>query len=100
MPGFLAIFGYRDVAAEQFAIDTGIAFQLTNILRDVREDVERGRIYLSADMFREYGVEPARMLALSSGAKPNAADLAMLGPVVGHLRCSRASASCSLASVR
>lgn len=40
------IFGYSDPRAEKLAEKTGIAFQLTNILRDVREDAERGRIYL------------------------------------------------------
>lgn len=42
----IRIFGYRDQRAEKLAEETGIAFQLTNILRDVREDVERGRVYL------------------------------------------------------
>lgn len=40
------IFGYSDPRAELLAEKTGVAFQLTNILRDVREDAERGRIYL------------------------------------------------------
>jgi phytoene synthase len=42
----IRIFGYSDERAEKFAEHVGIAFQLTNILRDVREDAERGRIYL------------------------------------------------------
>lgn len=45
----IRIFGYSDPRAEQLAEQTGIAFQLTNILRDVREDAERGRIYLPLD---------------------------------------------------
>lgn len=40
------IFGYSDPRAEKLAEKTGVAFQLTNILRDVSEDAERGRIYL------------------------------------------------------
>jgi phytoene synthase len=40
------IFGYSDPRAEKLAESTGVAFQLTNILRDVKEDAERGRIYL------------------------------------------------------
>jgi phytoene synthase len=74
----IRIFGYTDRRAEQLAIDTGIAFQLTNILRDVKEDAERGRIYLSADLLREHDITPARILALSSGAEPQANDLALL----------------------
>lgn len=88
----IRIFGYKDLRAEQFAIDTGIAFQLTNILRDVREDVERGRIYLSADMFREYGVEPARVLALSAGAVPESTDLALLNAFEKHAQAMYRSA--------
>jgi phytoene synthase len=42
----IRIFGYSDPRAELLAEKTGVAFQLTNILRDVREDTERGRIYL------------------------------------------------------
>jgi phytoene synthase len=42
----IRIFGYSDPKAELLAEKTGVAFQLTNILRDVSEDAERGRIYL------------------------------------------------------
>lgn len=65
----IKIFGYTDPGAEQLAIDTGIAFQLTNILRDVKEDAERGRVYLSQDLLTEYDVTPARLLGLCSGAE-------------------------------
>lgn len=65
----IRIFGYSDTRAEQLAIDTGIAFQLTNILRDIKEDVDRGRIYISADLLRENNVLPDRVLALCAGDK-------------------------------
>jgi 15-cis-phytoene synthase len=42
----IRIFGYTDPRAEDLAEKTGVAFQLTNILRDISEDAERGRIYL------------------------------------------------------
>jgi 15-cis-phytoene synthase len=45
----LKIFGCQDLIAEQYAINLGIALQLTNILRDVSEDLNRGRIYLPMD---------------------------------------------------
>lgn len=60
----IRIFGYRDPAAEKLAEETGIALQLTNILRDVREDVERGRIYIPQDELMRYGVTPDRLLSL------------------------------------
>jgi phytoene synthase len=45
----IRIFGYRDAAAEPLAENLGLAFQLTNIIRDVKEDAGMGRIYLPAE---------------------------------------------------
>ncbi|MHB1935882.1 MAG: phytoene/squalene synthase family protein [Acidobacteriaceae bacterium] len=50
----IRIFGYSDPRAEALAEQTGIAFQLTNILRDVREDTERGRVYLPLDDLKRH----------------------------------------------
>lgn len=50
------IFGYQNRATLKYAHDLGMAFQLTNILRDVREDAERGRIYLPQDELAKFGV--------------------------------------------
>ncbi len=51
----IRIFGYTDERAEHYAEHVGIAFQLTNILRDVKEDAERGRVYLPlAELQREH----------------------------------------------
>jgi phytoene synthase len=53
----LAIFGASDrEAANGLADDLGVAMQLTNILRDVREDAERGRVYLPAEDLRRFGI--------------------------------------------
>ena len=69
----IRIFGYRDARAELLAEKTGVAFQLTNILRDVKEDVERGRIYLPQEMLREFAVSDEDLLGLVAGQamKPN-----------------------------
>ncbi len=50
------IFGYRSAAIPTFALHLGHAFQLTNILRDVAEDAERGRIYLPAELLAKHGL--------------------------------------------
>lgn len=50
------IFGYSDEKALQYAVDLGIAMQLTNILRDIGEDLTKGRIYLPADELKEFGI--------------------------------------------
>ncbi len=59
----LAIFGVRDpsgvdrAGAETLADDLGVALQLTNILRDIREDAEHGRVYLPAEDLRRFGLD-------------------------------------------
>jgi phytoene synthase len=53
----IRIFGYRDPRAEKLAEQTGIAFQLTNIIRDVKEDAEMGRVYLPREDLARFGVE-------------------------------------------
>lgn len=59
--GLLAaeIFGYRHRDTLKYAEVLGLAFQLTNILRDVREDAARGRIYLPLDELARFGVDEA-----------------------------------------
>ena len=51
----IEVFGYQDPRAKEFAIDLGLAMQLTNILRDIKEDAERGRVYLPQDELAEFG---------------------------------------------
>jgi len=50
------VFGYQDDEALSYAADLGIAMQLTNILRDVGEDLRRDRIYLPADELRQFNI--------------------------------------------
>ena len=59
----LPIWGCHDEVAVQPAIDCGLAFQLTNILRDIREDAESGRVYLPADELARFGLAPADILS-------------------------------------
>ncbi len=53
----IRIFGYRDPRAEKLAEQTGVAFQLTNIIRDVKEDSKLGRVYLPSEDLDRFGVE-------------------------------------------
>jgi phytoene synthase len=50
------IFGARDPRARSYAVNLGLALQLTNIVRDVAADLERGRIYLPVEDLDRYGV--------------------------------------------
>lgn len=56
------IFGYSDRHTLKYAHDLGIAFQLTNIIRDVGEDARRNRIYLPMDELQQFGVAAADIL--------------------------------------
>ena len=53
-----AIFGYSDPAAEALAENLGLAFQLTNIIRDIKEDAGMGRIYLPAEDLARFKIAP------------------------------------------
>jgi 15-cis-phytoene synthase len=65
----IRIFGYSSPAAEKLAEETGIAFQLTNILRDVREDAERGRVYIPADELAASGTSATILARVRTGAE-------------------------------
>jgi phytoene synthase len=69
------IFGYSDARAERLAEETGIAFQLTNILRDVREDVERKRVYLPLEELQRYSVSIEELAGLPVPLTKNSGDL-------------------------
>jgi len=58
----IEIFGYQNAACRDYAIYLGKALQLTNILRDVRSDAERGRIYLPLSELRRFNVAPEDIL--------------------------------------
>lgn len=86
----LPIFGAHDEVstagpeAQALADDLGVAMQLTNILRDVREDAENGRVYLPAEDLRRFGIlgehgtaaqsAPVLLASLKRGAQDHAVD--------------------------
>lgn len=55
------VFGYKDPEAEQLAEQTGVAFQLTNIIRDVKEDALMGRIYLPQEDLARFQLAPEEL---------------------------------------
>ena len=67
------VFGYQDLKAKQYAIDLGIAMQLTNIIRDVGEDIERSRIYLPMEDLHRFNVDEQKFL--SGTMTPNTKNL-------------------------
>src|SRR5271170_2950453 len=63
------VFGYRDPAAEPLAENCGLAFQLTNIIRDVKEDAAMGRIYLPEEDLARFGLSAAELLSAPDAAR-------------------------------
>ena len=59
----IEIFGYTDPRAREYAVDLGLAMQLTNIIRDVVEDLERDRIYLPQDDIQRFGYSEDRLVS-------------------------------------
>jgi phytoene synthase len=77
----IRIFGYNDPTAESLAERCGLAFQLTNIIRDVKEDAAVGRIYLPQDELEQLGISTTEL-----SSKP---DLARVRPLL-ELQAQRA----------
>jgi phytoene synthase len=80
----IRIFGYSDQRAEKLAEETGIAFQLTNILRDVAEDAARNRVYLPLEDLAAHGVSLESLLHRPAGAPPTAAERALLAEIAAR----------------
>ncbi len=74
----IRIFGYSDRRAEKLAEETGIAFQLTNILRDVAEDAARNRVYLPLEDLNAHGVSLNSLLHRKAGAPPTENERSLL----------------------
>jgi phytoene synthase len=58
----IEIFGYRNPKAKDYAVNLGVALQLTNIMRDLKVDAERGRIYLPQDELARFGYREDELL--------------------------------------
>ncbi len=80
----IRIFGYTDPRAEKLAEETGIAFQLTNILRDVAEDAERKRVYLPLEDLAAHGVSLDSLIQRAHGAPPTSSERALLAAIGGR----------------
>jgi 15-cis-phytoene synthase len=74
----IRIFGYHDLRAERLAEETGIAFQLTNILRDVAEDAARNRVYLPLQDLAAHQVSLESLLHRTPAAPPTVQERALL----------------------
>jgi phytoene synthase len=77
----IRIFGYRDLRAERLAEETGVAFQLTNILRDVAEDAARNRVYLPLKDLARHGISLETLLHRGHDAPPTKSERELLAAV-------------------
>ena len=65
----IRVFGYREAAAEPLAESLGLAFQLTNIIRDVKEDAALGRVYLPEEDLARFGISASELHAASDPSR-------------------------------
>jgi phytoene synthase len=65
----IRVFGYRDPGAEPLAEQLGLAFQLTNIIRDVKEDAEMGRVYIPAEDLANHGISPGEFRTATDASR-------------------------------
>jgi phytoene synthase len=89
------IFGYVEPATRDYARDLGVAFQLTNIIRDVGEDAGRGRIYLPQDELQSHGVAAADIFQ----RRVTPAFTALMAQQVARARAFYARALAALPSI-
>ena len=89
----IRIFGYTDPAAEKLAEETGVAFQLTNILRDVSEDAERGRVYLPLEDLAAHNVKLDSFLHRAKTTPPTPNERALLADIGARAEAYYASAA-------
>jgi len=68
----IKIFGYRDPAAERLAERCGVAFQLTNIIRDVKEDAAMGRVYIPLEDLYKHELVPGDLMGIPDSARMRA----------------------------
>lgn len=93
----IEIFGYTQAAARDYAVQLGLALQLTNILRDLAGDARRGRLYLPLAHLRRFEVDESALLAaaLGRGPRPPGTD-ALLAFEAARARAHFAAAAASL----
>ncbi len=65
----IEIFGYRDPRTRGYAVELGLALQVTNVLRDLGADAARDRIYLPLEDLARFGVSEQQLLAVAGGAE-------------------------------
>src|SRR5207249_4688144 len=94
----IEIFGYTDPRAREYAVNLGLALQLTNILRDVQADAQAGRVYVPGEDLRRFGVTPGELAA--GCYTPRFVDLMRWEAARAHAYYERAWAALPAADAR
>jgi 15-cis-phytoene synthase len=84
------IFGQTDPETTRYAHHLGLAFQLTNIIRDVGEDATRGRIYLPVNDLQRFNVKAHELIKRGSAPGMDTADFHQRFAALMHFQCERA----------
>ncbi len=84
------IFGQTQIATTEYAHRLGLAFQLTNIIRDVGEDATRGRIYLPVNELQSFNVRAHELLQRGAAPGTDVADFQRRFNALMQFQCTRA----------
>ena len=85
------IFGFSDPLAREYAVDLGLGMQLTNILRDIKEDAEMDRVYLPQEELRRFGYPEEALMAGADQRRVHPADALPGRPCARLLRQRQAT---------
>lgn len=80
------VFGCKHPEADRYATELGIAFQLTNILRDIQEDAKLGRVYLPAEDLRRFGCAEQELLSGQRSDRMKELIRFQIGRARGHFQ--------------
>jgi phytoene synthase len=93
----IEIFGYTQPRTREYAVELGLALQLTNILRDLAQDAGEGRLYLPLDDLARFGVDPDAFVArAAAGGRTPVEWAGLLGFEIERARDHYARASAAL----
>ena len=86
----IEVFGYKDPKTKEYAVNLGVAFQITNILRDIRSDSGRGRIYVPAEDLYKFALKSEDLLTLSGSSSDIKPEKAKQLRELVNFECKRA----------
>lgn len=84
------VFGYKNIKTKDYAVNLGVAFQLTNILRDLKTDAQRGRVYIPEEDLSNHGLSRENILTFADSPIPKVETINQFKALI-DFECRRAN---------